>query len=292
MEAGQGLSELLAFAGIGHSIGDQALGDADADAGDVQPAAVQHLHGDLKALALRPQTVFGRYAHPLEIDVADVGALLAHLLFGLAHRQARQVARNQEGRDAGRALLLRIGPRHDGEQARPIGVGDEALGPIQHIGVALAPGSGLDRGGVRSGLGLGQGEGGDDFARGDAGQPLRLLLIRAEHHQALAADADIGAEGRAERRRGAAEFETDQAFLLHGKAQAAVIFGDRKAEQAEFPHLGHDLVRHGVVLGHLGLDRPQPLGHEPAHRLDQLISSLDIESHGVSPALPAIQRRN
>src|SRR3712207_7139529 len=44
------------------------------------------------------------------------------------------------------------------------------------------------------GSGLGQREAGDDLATGDFRQPLGLLLMSARHDEALAADADIGAE--------------------------------------------------------------------------------------------------
>ena len=91
-----GLAELLALGGIAHALFDQALGDADADRGNVQAAAVEHLHGDAEALALFAQAVFDRHADVVEIDVADMGALLAHLLLGLADRDAVEIARHQE----------------------------------------------------------------------------------------------------------------------------------------------------------------------------------------------------
>src|SRR5262249_35601036 len=48
LELGDLLAELLAPAGIVHALVDQAFGDADADAGNVEPAAVEHLHRDLE----------------------------------------------------------------------------------------------------------------------------------------------------------------------------------------------------------------------------------------------------
>ena len=55
----------------------------------------------------------GRHRRSVEMDVADMGALLAHLLLGPADRNPGQIGRNQEGRHAFRAGLA--GPRHDGE---------------------------------------------------------------------------------------------------------------------------------------------------------------------------------
>jgi hypothetical protein len=114
------------------------------------------------------------------------------------------------------ALLFGIGAGHDGEEMGAVGVGDEPLGSVEHVDVAVAPGGGAHRSAVRARLRLGEGEGGDRFAGGNAGQPLLLLRLVAEHDEALAADADIGADGRAESRAGVAELHGHQAFLLHG----------------------------------------------------------------------------
>ena len=84
LEIADRLAELLALARIRHAFADQPLGDADADGGDVQPSAIEHLHGDLEALALLAQTQARWHARIVEDHVADMGALLAHLLFGLA----------------------------------------------------------------------------------------------------------------------------------------------------------------------------------------------------------------
>ena len=86
LEIGERLAELLALARISHRVGDQPLGDADADRGDMQPAAIEHPHRDLEALAFLAEPVGGRHRRLVEIDVADMGALLAHLLLGLADR--------------------------------------------------------------------------------------------------------------------------------------------------------------------------------------------------------------
>jgi hypothetical protein len=82
----------------------------------------------------------------LEHDVADMRALLAHLLFGLADRDAFQIRRHDERGDAARAFALRIAARHQREHAGAIGVGDEALGAVDDIVVAIADGGGAHRG--------------------------------------------------------------------------------------------------------------------------------------------------
>src|ERR1700679_1901547 len=91
LEIADALAELLALARIGDAFADQPLGDADADAGDMQPPAVEHLHRHLEAFAFRAEPQACRHARILEDHVADVGALLAHLPFRLADRHARRV---------------------------------------------------------------------------------------------------------------------------------------------------------------------------------------------------------
>src|SRR4029079_18373348 len=100
---------------IVHALRDQAFGDADADAGDVQTAAIKHLHGDLEALALLAQAQRRRYARIVEVDVTDMGTLLAHLLFRLAHRNALKICRHDERRDAACTFAVRLAPRPQAE---------------------------------------------------------------------------------------------------------------------------------------------------------------------------------
>ena len=130
---------------------------------------------------------------------------------GLPIETPGRSAGHEEGRDAVRALPA--GARHHREQRRLVGIGDEALGAGQHIDVAVAHRAGLHRGAVRAGARLGQREAGDDLAARDARQPFGLLRVGAGHDQALAADPDIGAEDRAEGRRGPAELERDPHLL-------------------------------------------------------------------------------
>ncbi|KIU01251.1 hypothetical protein QU38_02380, partial [Staphylococcus aureus] len=163
------------------------------------------------------------------------------------------------------------GTGHHGEQLGLVGMGDEALGAAEAIDVAVADRPGLHCAAVRSDVRLGEGEAGDDLAAGDARQPLGLLLGRACHHQPLRADADIGAEAGAEGRRGAAELDRDLAFLEHRQPQAAIVLGDRQAEQAERLHLADHLGGDGVRGLHLGFEWAQALAHEAADRIDQRI---------------------
>ena len=74
------------------------LRQPDGDRGDAQPARIQRGEGDLQALALRADQSVG-------LDVSVVverrcrrDGVQAHLLFGLAETQSRQVTGHQEAR--------------------------------------------------------------------------------------------------------------------------------------------------------------------------------------------------
>ena len=67
----------------------QALGHTNAHRGNVQTPAVQNLHGDLEALALLAQDIFGRHTDIVEGHVANMRALLTHLFFRFANGDAR-----------------------------------------------------------------------------------------------------------------------------------------------------------------------------------------------------------
>ena len=88
----------------------------------------------------------------------------------------------------------------------------QVLLAVDHIVVAVAPGGGLIAADVRAGLGLGEREGGDRLAGGDAGAASAPLLSRAEERdragaQALHGEGEVGerrSSGRASRGSGRA----------------------------------------------------------------------------------------
>ena len=146
--------------------------------------------------------------------------------------------------------------------------------------VAVCFGARLQRGGVGAGIGLGQREGHDQFAAGHARQVVGLLVGRAVHQDALRADADVGAEHRAEGRRGAAELEVDLNLLAHREADPAELFGHRQAEKAQLLHRFDQLGRHLVVLFEMVLERHQALAHEALNGGQQDVERFAIECHG------------
>src|SRR5262249_15585867 len=110
LEIGDRAAELLALHRVGDAVADETLGHANADGGDAEAAAVEHLHGGLEALALlAADQLAGGDAAVLEDDVAGVVAALSHLAVDLAEPEARRAGLDEEGGDAGSTLLLRVG---------------------------------------------------------------------------------------------------------------------------------------------------------------------------------------
>ena len=91
----------------------------------------------------------------------------------------------------------------------------------------------------------------------------------------------IGAEERAERRRGVADLERHQGFLFHGQAQAAVFLGNRQTEQTHLFHFPGDVLGNGVVLGHGLLRRNQAVADETVDGIDELVKDFLIANHGL-----------
>src|SRR5262249_17849192 len=102
LEVGDRAAELLALHCVGEAVGDQALGYTDADGGDAEPPAVEHLHGGLEALTLpAADQLAGGDATVLEDDVAGVAAALPHLVVDFAEFQAGRARFDEEGRNTG-----------------------------------------------------------------------------------------------------------------------------------------------------------------------------------------------
>ncbi len=174
-----------------------------------------------------------------------------------------------------------IGARHHREQARLVGVGDEALGAVEDIDDRRRGWPrGLQRSRVRARLRLGQREElatiSPDASLGShslfcSGVPnmtrpwLPMPTLVPKH----------GAEGR----RGVAKLESRRSTRPPWKGRARHSPRDRKAEEAQLAHLGDDRIGHAVVLGDLGFDGHASLAYEAAHRFDQLRARFGIERH-------------
>ena len=160
LELAQALAELDTLLRVLDSLVDSALAQAQGLRGDADPAAVQGLHGDLEALALFAQQILLGNDAVGEHDLGGGGAVQAHLLLVLAHGEAGEAALHDEGGDAAGTLGL-VGHGEDHEHVGHVAVGDEDLGAVEDIVVAVQLGLGLALGGVGTGVGFGQAEGAD-----------------------------------------------------------------------------------------------------------------------------------
>src|SRR5918995_731511 len=199
------------------------------------------------------------------------------------------------------------GAGSDGDQRRDLGarVGDERLLAVDHPlavarGVAASrrlaafePSRGAGAGGAAAGEGPGQADPAERSAGAQVGQPLLALRLGAEPVDRVGAEPDAGLERDGERLVDAGQLLDGDAERGEVGAAAAVLLGERDAEQAEPAHLAHDVEREGVVgVPALGVGRDLGLG-EVTHDLAQgllLVGELNVHIVSVltSPYPPAV----
>ena len=161
----------------------------------MQAALVEHLHRGLEADALDPaDQLTGRHPAVVEDHVTGMRALLSHLAIRLAQGQPGRTALDDESGDSAGATDRRVGARHHGVDAGLRGVGDEALGTVEHVVLAVTHRRGLQRGGVGTGVRFGEAERTEQFARRQARQAAVGLRDRQaeQAHLAHAGDDRLG----------------------------------------------------------------------------------------------------
>jgi hypothetical protein len=258
------------------------LGDADRARRDVDPADLQAVQDLLQAAALlAAEQVDRRDADLVEDQLAGLRALVAELGQVPADREAGRVRVDEQDRHAF-VRLGRIfgGLDQHGQDAGHPGVRDPRLGPADHVVVAVFDRGGHDALQVGPGARLGERDARAELAGGHLRQVPFLLLVGA-----TAGDQPAGHRVRAEQARRAQPRARD---LLEGEgvgdavgAEAAVLFGDVEAEEAQFPELAHDL--RGIAASALpfGGDRHDLLVGEFPQRLPEealLVGQLEV--HG------------
>ena len=145
-----------------YSVANSKRGAADADGHrrDAGTGAVEGHHRQLEALVFLAEQVLGRDLDFVEGDGRGVGGPLAHLVLLLVDGDPGEVGVDDEGADPAVAGLG-VGLGVDREVVGVGAVGDEALGAVDDVLVALLDGAGLHPGDVGAGVGLGQAEGGE-----------------------------------------------------------------------------------------------------------------------------------
>ncbi len=177
---------------------------------------------------------------------------------------AGRIGRHDEGGDA---LLagIGIGDGEDDDDMAVLARGDELLGAVEHIVIAVAARAGAQVGGVGAGLRLGQRKAADPFAARKLRQEALLLLLGAEFQDRHAADRAVDAHDGRARPVAGGDFLEGHGIGDGAGVRAAIGFRHQHAEQAEFAHLLQLLAweRHAIAVA-VGRTRRQPLAGEVA----------------------------
>ncbi|CDC68935.1 putative uncharacterized protein [Oscillibacter sp. CAG:155] len=189
----------------------------------------------------------------------------AHLVLHLADGEAGKAALDDESGQPLVALGL-VGHGKDHEHAGLGAVGDEDLGAVDHVVVALQTGLRLALGGIGTGIGLGDAHAAQHTALGKHGQVFALLLLGTVFHDGHAAqrvarhDVTGGGAGLGQL------LGADGGSHLIG-AHAAVLLGHGHAHDAQLEELGH--VLGGILMGTVDLrsDGLDLVFREGAHHL-------------------------
>ena len=245
---------------------------------DLRPRGLEEVQRDREALALLPQPPPRRDTRVLQHDRARVRGAQPELLLLASSGHAGIAFLEDERRHA--AVDLGEDDGDGGDAA----VRDVALLAVQDVVVALAHGSGADRGEVGAGMRLGEGDGRE-----------RPVLGREEREVALALFLCPGVEERPDRehRRGQRPSETraapgqllrDQRRGQRAHAPAAVLLGNRVGRQAGARGPLEQAVREIRTRVALGRDRPQLAVGEVVRKVAELallIRQLERDAHPI-----------
>ena len=129
----------------------------------------------------------------------------------------------------------RLGPRGDDEDLAHAGVGDEDLGAVEDVVVALVDRGGGGAAGVAARAGLGEPEPAQHLARREQRHVAPLLLLGAELDDGRGAEVGVRADGeRVARVHLGHLVDGDVGELVH--PGAAQLFPPGHAEEAELAH--------------------------------------------------------
>jgi hypothetical protein len=106
------------------------------------------------------QQMLRRDAHVLEEELGRIRCMLAQLLQAATDAEARELFRLQHHQRHAAAAGFTGAHRHH-QQVGSEAVGDEGLGAVDHVALAVAPGAGAHRLRVRAAAGLGDRDAGE-----------------------------------------------------------------------------------------------------------------------------------
>jgi hypothetical protein len=171
-----------------------------------------------------------------------IGGALSELVLLLVNDDTG-VARDDEGRDAAVAGVL-VGLRVDRVPVGVRAVGDEALGAVDDVLVALLDGGGAHARDVGAGVGLGQAERGELGALGQHAEVLLLDLVGPAQRHGGGGEAVAHQRG-ADAGAAPAELLLDQTTGEVVEPGPAVLLGDVGVHEPHLPRLLDDVLREG-----------------------------------------------
>jgi hypothetical protein len=149
-------------------------------------------------------------------------------------------------------------------------MGDEALGAIEHVLVAVAPGAHAVRGDIAACGRLGQGEGGQPLARGQSGKVPVLLLVRSGEEDRQGAQL-LDDRDEARGRIGAGDLLDEDGLRHRVERRAAVALLEAGAEKVGLGQQLLEVPRELAGRVDLGGARSDAFFRQLAHHGTQLV---------------------
>ena len=189
-----------------------------------------------------------RHEVVLEDELGAVDPLVAELLELAAHREAFPLLREEEAHPPVARRRVRIGLHQEGKALAMDPVRDPGLGTVDDVTRPVAARDGPDRGlEIRAPVRLGQREAAADLATRELRKPLAFLRRRAVAHQGRRHD-EVGVVDTGDRHPHPGHPLHDAGVGGRPEAEAAILLGNDRAEQAELLHPLHDVLGPDVVL--------------------------------------------
>ena len=201
----------------------------------------------------------------------------AEFLFRRAVGQAGRALLHHDAGNAARAGFA--GARHHHVNVGDAAAGDEGLGAVEHVSVAVAARARRKVGGVRAGVRLGQAVAGEMLHAAELGQEFLALGLAAEgvdHPGRHVVDRDVsGGRGAALR-----QLLENQRGIEPGQRRAADVLLDGDAAEAERGRLAQGLHGEGFVFVPVARVRSHLLAREgPRGRLEGPLLGGEREIH-------------
>ncbi|KFJ60192.1 hypothetical protein DK59_3070 [Brucella abortus bv. 4 str. 292] len=150
---GDTFAKLYAAAGKADRFLNRTLRRTGADGRYMKTPAIEYFHSGLETASFDPANyACSRNAYILKIDIAGLGASLAHFVVGCSDRETGQIPFHQKGADSRWARTTRTS--HERENSGNRRIGNEALRAVDDIAVSVAFGSGAYCTGIRTDIRL------------------------------------------------------------------------------------------------------------------------------------------